>query len=102
MAAYLVVRYLDPLVGSGGFDYVADFGAQLPAMVIGSMLGGGVGIADHIQIGDRAQVGARSGVMHDIPGNERWVGAPAMPAREFFRQVAALQALAKSRKGERE
>jgi cytochrome P450 len=35
----LVVRYLDPFVGSGGFDYVADFGAQLPAMVIGSMLG---------------------------------------------------------------
>jgi cytochrome P450 len=35
----LVVGYLDPLVGSGGFDYVADFGARLPAMVIGSMLG---------------------------------------------------------------
>jgi cytochrome P450 len=35
----LVVGYLDPLVGSGGFDYVGDFGARLPAMVIGSMLG---------------------------------------------------------------
>jgi cytochrome P450 len=35
----LVVGYLDRFVGSGGFDYVADFGAQLPAMVIGSMLG---------------------------------------------------------------
>lgn len=66
------------------------------------MLGGGVGIADHIEIGDRAQIGAGSGVMRDVPGNERWVGAPAMPMREFFRQVAALQALAKSRKGARE
>jgi cytochrome P450 len=35
----LVLGYLDPLVGSGGFDFVADFGARLPAMVIGSMLG---------------------------------------------------------------
>jgi cytochrome P450 len=35
----LVVGYLDRFVGSGGFDYVADFGAKLPAMVIGSMLG---------------------------------------------------------------
>jgi cytochrome P450 len=32
-------RYLDPHVGSAGFDYVADFGAKLPVMVISSMLG---------------------------------------------------------------
>jgi cytochrome P450 len=31
--------YLEPRVGSGGFDYVADFGARLPVMVISSMLG---------------------------------------------------------------
>lgn len=30
---------LDPLVGSGGFDYVADFGAQVPSMVISMLLG---------------------------------------------------------------
>lgn len=30
---------LDPLVGSGGFDYVVDFAQQLPSMVISSMLG---------------------------------------------------------------
>jgi cytochrome P450 len=35
----LVEQYLEPFVGSAGFDYVADFGAQLPAMVIGHMLG---------------------------------------------------------------
>jgi cytochrome P450 len=35
----LVSQYLDPFVGSAGFDYVADFGARLPAMVIGHMLG---------------------------------------------------------------
>ena len=30
---------LDRFVGSGGFDYVADFGARLPVMVISSLLG---------------------------------------------------------------
>ena len=30
---------LDPLVGSGGFDYVKDFGAQLPSTVISMLLG---------------------------------------------------------------
>lgn len=35
----LTAGYLDARIGSGGFDYVADFGALLPAMVIGSMLG---------------------------------------------------------------
>ncbi len=35
----LVDLYLDPLVGSSGFDYVEQFGALLPPMVIGHMLG---------------------------------------------------------------
>lgn len=30
---------LDPHVGSGGFDYVVDFGAQLPSRVISMLLG---------------------------------------------------------------
>ncbi|MBW2241467.1 MAG: cytochrome P450 [Deltaproteobacteria bacterium] len=35
----LACRYLDEQVGSGGFDYLADFGAKLPVMVISSLLG---------------------------------------------------------------
>lgn len=35
----ITTEYLDPFVGSGGFDYVADFGAKLPMMVIGTLLG---------------------------------------------------------------
>jgi cytochrome P450 len=35
----LVDQLLDPLVGSSGFDYVEQFGALLPPMVIGHMLG---------------------------------------------------------------
>ncbi|HVJ95270.1 MAG TPA: cytochrome P450, partial [Acidimicrobiia bacterium] len=35
----LAVDFLDPYVGSGGFDYVAEFGARLPVMVISALLG---------------------------------------------------------------
>ncbi len=33
------VDCLDPLVGAGGFDFVADLGAQMPMRVIGMLLG---------------------------------------------------------------
>ena len=32
-------RTLDPLVGSGGFDFIADLGAQMPMRTIGYLLG---------------------------------------------------------------
>jgi cytochrome P450 len=32
-------RSLDPLLGSGGFDFVADLGSQMPMRVIGMLLG---------------------------------------------------------------
>jgi UDP-3-O-[3-hydroxymyristoyl] glucosamine N-acyltransferase len=32
--------------------------------------------------------------MHDIPAGARWVGAPAKPVKQFFREVAALERLA--------
>jgi cytochrome P450 len=35
----IAARHLERHVGSGGFDYVDDFGAKLPMMVIGAMLG---------------------------------------------------------------
>ena len=65
------------------------------------MLGGRVGNADHITVGDRAQVAASSGLMYDIPAGERWAGMPAQPTREFFRELSIIRALAKNRKGDR-
>jgi UDP-3-O-[3-hydroxymyristoyl] glucosamine N-acyltransferase len=62
------------------------------------MLGGRVGIADHMTVGSRVQIAAAAGVMNDIPDGQRWAGAPAMPIRDFFRQVAAVQALARTDK----
>lgn len=35
----LCAQYLDPFVGTGGMDYVRDFGMRLPVMVISSLLG---------------------------------------------------------------
>ncbi|MET0824958.1 MAG: cytochrome P450, partial [Acidimicrobiales bacterium] len=35
----LCAQLLDPHVGAGGFDFVQDFGAQLPSMVISELLG---------------------------------------------------------------
>jgi UDP-3-O-[3-hydroxymyristoyl] glucosamine N-acyltransferase len=54
------------------------------------MLGGGVGIADHLTIGDGARVGARSGVSRDIPAGATYFGYPARPHREAMRAAAAF------------
>ena len=54
-----------------------------------AVLGGQVGIADHVTIGEGAMIGAKSGLMHDIPAGERWFGYPAMPGREYLRAITA-------------
>ncbi len=55
------------------------------------VLGGQVGIADHIKIGDGAQIAAQSGVMRDVEGGAVLLGTPAVPFKDFMRQVAFLQ-----------
>ena len=52
------------------------------------VLGGQVGIADHVTIGEGAVVGAKSGVMSDIPAGQQWFGYPAMPGRDYLRVFA--------------
>jgi cytochrome P450 len=55
-------RSLDPLVGSGGFDFIADLGAQMPMRTIGMLLGipeqDQEAIRDHIDEGLRLQDGS--------------------------------------------
>ena len=57
----LTVRCLDPLVGAGGFDFIADLGAQVPMRVIGMLLGipdeDQQTIRDHVDSGLRTQPG---------------------------------------------
>jgi UDP-3-O-[3-hydroxymyristoyl] glucosamine N-acyltransferase len=67
-------------------------------------LGAKVGINNHIHIGDGAQVTAMSGVKDDIPANGRWGGFFAKPTRQWFREIVAVERLAREgaadRKGE--
>ena len=45
------VRELDPLIGAGGFDFIADLGAMMPMRTIGYLLG--IPEADQAKIRDR-------------------------------------------------
>jgi UDP-3-O-[3-hydroxymyristoyl] glucosamine N-acyltransferase len=63
----------------------------------GVRFGGRAGIADHLKIGDGAQVMAAAGLMHDIPAGETWGGIPAVPGRQWFRQVAWLNKISQGR-----
>jgi cytochrome P450 len=50
-------RSLDPLVGTGGFDFIADLGAQMPMRTIGMLLG--IPEQDQEAIRDRLDEGMR-------------------------------------------
>jgi cytochrome P450 len=50
-------RSLDPLVGSGGFDFIGDLGAQMPMRTIGMLLG--IPEDDQEEIRDRIDEGLR-------------------------------------------
>jgi UDP-3-O-[3-hydroxymyristoyl] glucosamine N-acyltransferase len=55
------------------------------------ILAGQVGLADNVRIGEGAIIGARSGVMSDVPPGEKWFGYPAMRGREFLRSMMTLR-----------
>ena len=58
------------------------------------IIGGEVGVSDHVTIGRGARVLVQSGVIGDIaPGATVW-GTPARPHREVLRGIAALYRLA--------
>jgi UDP-3-O-[3-hydroxymyristoyl] glucosamine N-acyltransferase len=79
---------LAALVGISGSSTIED----------GVVMGGQVGVADHITVGPGAMVAAQSGLMTDVPAGGRWAGSPARPARQWFREVATLEAMAKRRR----
>jgi len=66
------------------------------------MVGGQSGLTGHLHIGRRARLGAQSGIMADVAAGADVVGSPAMPVREFFRQVATLRRLSARRGGKRD
>lgn len=57
--------------------------------------GGQTGFADHLNVGSGAQIAAQSGVMRDIEPGAVLMGYPAVPIKDFMRQVSYLQKLSK-------
>ena len=59
-------RTLDPLVGSGGFDFIRDLGAEMPMRTIGMLLG--IPEQDQEAIRDRIDAGLRitEGTMPEV------------------------------------
>ncbi|MBV6658740.1 MAG: UDP-3-O-(3-hydroxymyristoyl)glucosamine N-acyltransferase, partial [Devosiaceae bacterium] len=76
-------------VGIAGSTVVEDFVA----------IGGQVGIAGHLRVGMGAQIAASSNVKDNVPPGARWAGTPAKPAREVFREMAAVKKLGQNSRG---
>jgi UDP-3-O-[3-hydroxymyristoyl] glucosamine N-acyltransferase len=70
-------------VGFAGSTQLADY------CVIASQSG----IAGHLKLGKAATVGAKSGVMRDIPDGGTVLGIPAQPDKQMKRQWIAMQQL---------
>lgn len=63
------------------------------------VLAGQVGLGDHVRIGDGARLAGRAGVgSGELPGGQDYGGMPAIPVREWRRQMAAYAMLGRRRK----
>ena len=56
---------------------------------------GQVGVTGHLKIGTGARLGAQSGVMRDVGPGETVGGSPAVPMKDWLRQSAMIQRMAK-------
>jgi cytochrome P450 len=70
-------RSLDPLIGAGRFDFVADLGAQMPMRVIGMLLG----VPEEYQEAARDLANAQ---MRTEAGKPMKAATDGMMTREFF------------------
>jgi len=66
------------------------------------MAGGHAAIKDHVVIGNRVRIAAKSGVIHNIPDGATIGGLPAIPTREWHRQTVALARLAQRKSGDKD
>lgn len=56
------------------------------------------GIAGHLKIGMGARIGAQSGIMRDIAPGQEVLGSPALPVKQYMRQIITLDRLSKKGK----
>lgn len=59
------------------------------------VLYGQVGIAQNLVIGDGAVILAKSGVSKNLPGKKVYFGAPAIEARDRYKEIAILRRMVK-------
>jgi len=62
------------------------------------MIGGQVGIVGHKRVGDNVMIAAQSGVVSDIPPGALVGGTPAVPIKQWHRQVVAMKKMATSKR----
>lgn len=76
--------------GIAGSSVIADF----------AVLGGQVGIADHVRIGPGARLAARTAMVsgQKVEGGQDYGGVPAKPVREWLREIHAVRQLLRRRK----
>lgn len=59
-----------------------------------SVVGGHVGIADHIKIGSKVRLGGKTGVSSNVEEPGDYIGSfYAEPAKQYWRQLAAIKSL---------
>lgn len=77
-------------VGISGSTRLGDF----------VVIGGQAGLAGHLTIGSGVRIAAKSGLHADVPAGSDVGGTPAVPIREWRRQIAAIVRLGRRGKGE--
>lgn len=68
-------------VGIAGSSTIGDY----------VVIGGKAGVSDHVSVVSRVRIAAKSGVMSNIHVPGDYAGFPAIPAREWRRQVVVLR-----------
>ena len=76
-------------VGISGSTSLGDF----------VVMGGQSGTVGHVRIGDGAQIAGAAHVKNDVPPGARMGGTPAVPIRQWAREVALLRRLVKEPAG---
>jgi len=66
------------------------------------VLGGQVGVADHLKLGTGAFVAAKAGVTRSLEGGKVHGGFPAKPVEQWRREMATLSRLAKGKRNKDE
>lgn len=74
-------------VGISGSTEIEDY----------AVLAGQAGVAGHLKIGRGARIAAQTGILKDVPPGVEMMGTPAVPLKDFFRQVMTLANLTKKK-----